>query len=69
MSIELVTVGKQLLMACIVRLWTIKPDVSIDGQEWKEICYEEEASGSASFQGKQHEALHADTMLIVIDCS
>ena len=31
----------------IVRLWTVKPNISIDGQEWQEVCYEEEASGQA----------------------
>jgi len=34
-----------------VRIWTVKPDVSIDGQEWEEVCHEKEASGPASFKG------------------
>jgi hypothetical protein len=35
----------------IVRLWTVKSDVPVDRQEWKEVCDEEEASREASLKG------------------
>lgn len=35
----------------VVRLWAVKSDIPVDGQEWQEVCYEEEASGSTSVEG------------------
>lgn len=35
----------------LVWLWTVESDLPIDGQEWQEICHEEEAPGPASVKG------------------
>jgi hypothetical protein len=35
----------------VVWLRTEQSDIPINGQEWQEICYEEEAPGPASFKG------------------